>query len=288
MELIDYLNSRYTPSTSITYKKYIENFTSNISNAEKAQYKDILNYIGLLRKGNKKSKTINIILSSIKVFYDYLYYIGQRKDNPAKYIFLKDNKHHIVQPQDLFTKDELESLLEIKNSVNKNMECRNKVLVSLLIYQGVSSGEIENITINDIDLSRGTIFIKSSKLINSRELQLKQTQIMLFHHYINIIRPKLLKSNKSDVFILTENGIPIHTYNITVYIKRTFGNCFNGKLINPIKIRQSVIANLLKSGHDLRIVQTFAGHKCVSTTEQYKQTQVESLRTEINRYHPIK
>jgi site-specific recombinase XerC len=36
--------------------------------------------------------------------------------------------------------------------------------------------------------------------------------------------------------------------------------------IQPIKIRQSVIANLLKKENDTRVVQVFAGHHRVSTT----------------------
>ncbi|WP_158857071.1 hypothetical protein [Lunatibacter salilacus] len=48
------------------------------------------------------------------------------------------------------------------------------------------------------------------------------------------------------------------------------------------------IANLLKRGNDLRIVQVFAGHKYPSATEKYKQANVEALQAAINQYHPIK
>ena len=53
-------------------------------------------------------------------------------------------------------------------------------------------------------------------------------------------------------------------------------------------IRQSVITNLLKQNHDLRLVQVFAGHKNQSTTEKYKQANLEALKTAIKQYHPIK
>jgi integrase/recombinase XerD len=58
--------------------------------------------------------------------------------------------------------------------------------------------------------------------------------------------------------------------------------------LQPIKIRQSVIANLLKKENDTRVVQVFAGHKRASTTILYKQTQLELLQNAINQYHPIK
>jgi len=49
-----------------------------------------------------------------------------------------------------------------------------------------------------------------------------------------------------------------------------------------------VIAKLLKSGHDLRLVQTFAGHKNPSATEKYRQTGIEELKAGIEKYHPLK
>ncbi|MBX9850584.1 MAG: tyrosine-type recombinase/integrase [Cytophagaceae bacterium] len=58
--------------------------------------------------------------------------------------------------------------------------------------------------------------------------------------------------------------------------------------VNCQTIRQSVVTNLLKAGNDLRIVQVFAGHKYPSTTERYKQTNVEALKMAISIYHPIK
>jgi len=57
--------------------------------------------------------------------------------------------------------------------------------------------------------------------------------------------------------------------------------------IQPLKIRQSVIANLLKKENDTRVVQVFAGHKRASTTLQYKQSELEQLQKAINNFHPI-
>jgi integrase/recombinase XerD len=58
--------------------------------------------------------------------------------------------------------------------------------------------------------------------------------------------------------------------------------------INCQSIRQSVIANLLKQGADLRVVQVYAGHKSPGTTEKYKQSGVELLKQAIDKHHPLK
>ena len=74
---------------------------------------------------------------------------------------------------------------------------------------------------------------------------------------------------------------------ITKHIRRNYA-IFAPRKVNALTIRQSVIANLLKQNHDLRVVQVFAGHKYPSATERYKQTNVEALQTALQIYHPIK
>jgi integrase/recombinase XerD len=74
---------------------------------------------------------------------------------------------------------------------------------------------------------------------------------------------------------------------ITKHIKRNY-QLFKPRNVNCLTIRQSVITNLLKQNNDLRIVQCFAGHKYPSTTEKYKQSNVEALQTALKIYHPIK
>jgi len=53
-----------------------------------------------------------------------------------------------------------------------------------------------------------------------------------------------------------------------------------------MKIRQSVIAHLLKENKDLRIVQEFAGHRKAGSTEAYKRSGFEELKSSIEKLHP--
>jgi len=292
--LAQYLKKFYTPKTVTVYEKDIENFLGNLPGADKAVYKDIVNYIGTLRSRYTNSKTISRILAGIKAYYDFLNYTGQRRDNPAKSIRLRDKQNKDIQLQDLFTPEELESLLHRNERYNK-LEYRNKVLISLLIYQALHPSELEAITLSDINLEQGTIYLRARPKSNSRELALKPTQIMLFYQYIYEIRTKLLKKKNKDTrvesveaLILSSTGKPMPSEDITKHITRIYGSRFKGRKVNAQTIRQSVITNLLKAGNDLRVVQVFAGHRNPSTTEKYKQTNVEALKSAVNLYHPIK
>jgi len=287
ISLTDYLKSRYSPDTAKAYEREIHIFKGNMKGADKALYKDLVSYLGQLRKRYSNSQTINRILCSIKAYYGYLSSTGQRQDNPAKSIRLRDKRSNDIQLQELFTTEELESLLNRAERYN-NLAYRNKALMSLLIYQALHPRELERLTLSDINLQQGIIYIKSTPMTNSRELSLKPVQIMLFYHYIIEIRPKLLKNENLESFIIGHRGETMRAEDITKHVKRIYGKRFSGRKVNAQTIRQSVITNLLKAGNDLRLVQTFAGHKNPSTTEKYKQNKVEALQSAVNLYHPIK
>jgi integrase/recombinase XerD len=290
LELKTYLQKRYRPDTVIYYTREINNYLAITTNAEMASYSDVMHYIGILRQQECGTSKIQGALQAIKQYYHYLLHIGKRKDHPCRYIVLKDKKNKSVQLQDLFTPEELESLLNRKERY-KIMEIRNKVLISLLIYQGLSTSELIQLKINDIDLVQGTIYIKSTTFTNSRTIGLQINQIMLLHQYIKEIHPKLLLRNKTNFktfnLLLTWCGSPETGEGIN-YLVSTYKNRFPERNINPTTIRQSVITNLLKQGKDIRIVQVYIGHKNPDTTEKYKQSNTEELQSMINKYHPIK
>jgi integrase/recombinase XerD len=281
-----YLQEHYTKQTTKAYIREIEIFITNNPNSKKYTYADVVNYIGAVRKKYLNPKTINRILSSIKAYYSYLCSTNQRKDNPTKAIKLRDKISRDIQLQDLFTPQELEILLNRKERYT-NLEHRNKVLMSLMIYQGLQPRELANIKLTDINLQEATIFIKATNNTNSRTLPLKANQILLFQYYQTEIRKKLLKENESKKYLVGIRGNDFTEVDITSHLKHNYKSLFTNRKVNAKTIRQSVITNLLKQHNDLRIVQSFAGHKYTSTTERYRQNDVELLQAAVNKYHPI-
>lgn len=146
---------------------------------------------------------------------------------------------------------------------------------------------MEAVTVQDINLTTGSIYIKSTPKTNARELQLKPNQILLFYQYIHEVRPKLLRGNTTNKLLIGERGNPMPAEDITKHVMRSFKELYPNRKVNAQTIRQSVITNLLKQGHDLSLVQGFAGHKYPSATGRYKQNEIETLKAAVNKYHPI-
>ena len=285
MKLSEYLKTKYSKASLTSYQNMINRYLAFTVNAERANYNDVVCYIKYLRKKGNHPKTVRNNLFAVKIYYNYLVEIGKRKDHPCSELNLKDNINRSIPIEELYKKEELEKLLENCKTRKRNLLNRNKVIISLLIYQALTVLEISQLNINDINLEEGIIKIKGNVKNNGRTLSLKTNQIMLLHRYITESRTKLLnKKNEEKSLIISSTGERIKPHSISRQINT---NLPENKKMTPIKIRQSVIANLLKSGNELRIVQVFAGHKRASSTEAYRQTGLEELKTAITKHHPL-
>jgi integrase/recombinase XerD len=281
-----YLLKDHTPPTVKIYLRDIRVYLDYMTEekAAMATYQDIMQYVDYLRKQYQNPRTINRMLYGVKAWYHWLLQTGKRTDHPCRYLTLKDAKEQDIQLQDLFTSSELEQLMERKERY-ESVRTRNQVAVSLLIYQGLRLVEAEQLKVQDIDLEVGTIYTRGMAKTLPRTLKMKTKQVMLFYKYIHKIRPEIISEN-TDHLILNIRGKAMKADNIN-YLIETFKNYFPDRNLNAKTIRQSVIANLLKEGKDLRVVQVFAGHKNPSSTEKYRQTGLEELKSAIQKHHPL-
>lgn len=290
-KLEEYLQEKYSKKSYKVHLYMITKYLDYIGKkAKTAQYKDILHYIAHLRKNeNYTPESIKRYLSEVKIYYNYLLETSQRNDHPCRELYLKDKISKQIKVDRLYSEETLEKYLKnTKENPNENLRRRNEVIVSLLIYQALTVAEICNLNIEDINLEKAEINIQSKDRKKARTLQLKASQILLFYNYLREDYPKLTK------FIQHKNPTKLITGKLQEEIQpKALNRIINEKRkpeerLQPVKIRQSVIANLLKKENNTRIVQVFAGHKRASTTLQYKQTELEMLKNIINQYHPLK
>ena len=287
--LTEFIAKRYSKTVIKGYLSIIKRFELIMGEkAQAATYNDILNYVGLLRETGAHPKTLRNNLFVVKIYFRYLISIGKRNDHPCQDLFLKDQINRQIQVESLYPKEILEELFENWKSKEEINQRRDKIIVSLLVFQALLVTEISELKTSDINLENGTIKIKGNLKVKPRILALKPKQIMLIHSYLKQdykhFQKKQKPSNRKNYFILNSDGLWFREGLINILINRERDK--QTKLV-PLKIRQSVIAHLLKSENDLRIVQEFAGHKRTSSTEAYKQTGLEELKSVVERFHPL-
>jgi integrase/recombinase XerD len=254
-----------------------------------ATYQSIISYINSLRSSQKRA-SIHRILQSIKKYYNYLNYTEQRIDNPARNINLKDSKSKgsIVQNR-LLSTEELAKLWQHFNTKKYRygiLKNRTIAMVSLLLYQGLRSGEIGRLMVENIDLEKAQIYIEKSRGTRARTLALQSAQIFPFYQYMYQDRPRLLGDKTSNALFINklgraESGESLH------YLIETTRSLLPHKIINPKVIRMSVLSEQFKQGKSLQEVQYFAGHRYPSSTERYKTSDLKALQENILKHHPL-
>jgi len=301
---LEYILQHYSKKSVPRYLRQINQFkVYQGDKINKTKYSEVVEYIGTLRERNLHPKSLRNHLFSIKIFFRYLIAIGKRKDHPCESLYLKDQINRAIIVDDLYTMKSLENLYNTFESPRDKrpgrekpeaIKKRDKIILSLLIYQALTTSEIIELRVKDINLEEGTITIRPNETPGrrgnkGRTLPLKSKQILLFNNYIKKHRNNLSENQKqskgTDYFILNEQGLQLWGS----YLNRMLSKGREPHLIfTPMKIRQSVIAHLLKENKDLRIVQEFAGHRRAGSTEAYKRTGFEELKNSIEKLHPHK
>jgi site-specific recombinase XerD len=252
-------------------------------NASKLEFSEILNYLYNLKKKNFKNTPM--ILGSVKCFYTYLLETGQRDNHPCRMLVTKIKKRSI-QIQDLFTPTELAQVFKNDQLWNPVFRTRNKLILSLYIFQAALSSELVTLKIDDIDLHARTIKLKGSKVVSKRTLKLNTTQLKLIHEYLMEVRPHFDKFKSKELF-LTVKGT-LFTQDGLSEIIECFKSFFPDRKFSATTIRQSVISNLLNTQNlNIEDVQLFAGHKWPSATEKYKRLNIQDQQIKINKWHPL-
>lgn len=284
--LEQFLATKLAPQTVKNYLHTINNFLKLHPNAKRYKYNNLVSFMAEVRKQYPNTQTRIRILASIKKYYDYLVETGQRQDHPCQTLTLKKGSAHSIQLQDLFSSKELEALMSRDNRY-QHLDVRNKVIISLMIYQGLTSDEMVRLDVNNLDLDMGTLYVKGSSKLNRRTLELKSNQIKLIYNYLNETRPKMMWRSKTDKLLLNKLGHPISVDGINAMLD-PLAAIYPDRKLNPRSIRMSVISNWLNENKlTLEAAQELAGHKWPSTTEKYIREDNLKQRELINKFFPL-
>jgi integrase/recombinase XerD len=283
---------RYMESTVIGHLQNVGYFikwieTNGLYEVENISYTDLLNYVQYEQQRNKDVSTINLRISSISKYFEFLKEENLVSRNPARTLRIKGKAKTIIQNPLKY--DELINLYNAYKAIEKNVPShiqeksnlahqRNIIIVGLLIWQGLHSGELEKLEVNHINLNEGIIYIPSTARSNSRELKLSTQQILTLHTYIYGGTRDKLKPAADEL-------LPGNLHNtISLLTEELKG--INPQIKNALHIRASVILHWLRQ-HNKRQVQYMAGHKYIGSTEMYQVQELETLTEQLTKYHPF-
>jgi integrase/recombinase XerD len=286
----DYLEQKqFSESTVRIYENGVKDFLEWIAKhhyqEENIRYADLMSYIKHSQKKGKSKLSIQHELLAIRHYFNYLVKAGKIKSNPAQGVYVRGIARRL--PHDLAEYDELVKLYETY-PVKNIRDQRNKVILGLLIFQALTIEELETLKADHINLREGKIRIMGTDRTNERVLKLEASQVFELQEYLNKTRnrilygPKVNEPEKITQLIIGMEGGRALSGEVAWMMRRLK----HPKVRQASQIRASVIAEWTRR-YDVRIVQYMSGHKYVSSTERYQSTNLEDLKEQLRKFHPL-
>jgi integrase/recombinase XerD len=310
-KFIQYLEGKdFATKTIQKHTKNVEQFLKKVKKEDiRITKPDVLKFLEWLKKSlNKENSYRYDFLTSLNHYFSFLYDAGTITENPCW--FLKIRGTFRKKLYKIYTPEELDQLFDnwwqvfVKNYDDVHILShqreqaalireRRTLMLSFLINQGITTTEIKNLELGDLNLHKAVTNIRAEKRLNDRILPLKAQQMGHIIHYLQNVRPKFteLKTAENNKLFLslpavnkkeTENQI---LHNAFILLSKQLKS-IDKQFINVVQLRTSVITTWVKT-ESLRKAQYMAGHRYVSTTENYLQNNLDGLIDDINKMHPF-
>lgn len=227
---------------------------------------------------------INQGMWGVQRLYNFLIAEGKTDYNPAANFRIRGTVTKL--PRGVLSRKQIEGIYnayEPQTVVQK----RNKVLLSLICYQGLVRQELDHLEPGDVHLATGTILIRRKGRLQRRTLPLAAHQVLLFQQYLQETRPQLMekKGSGSDKLLVTTGNSDSIVDVACEFLKELQRR--HPHLRSFRHVRNSLITQWVDR-YNIRQVQYMAGHNSIITTQRYLRVNLQGLQNQLKKYHPLK
>jgi len=258
-------------------------FKSEDLKPENARYADMLTYIRYASNKGHSKRYINEQLTVARHYFNYLIKKGKAKDNIAINLHIQGVSRRL--PHNLLDEEKMGTIYE-KYPAKGLAGKRNKVILGMMVYQGLNTEELSKLEAEHIQLAAGKIYVPGGRRSDSRILPLAAHQVLELKDYMERTLPLILElAEKETDKIFTSTG---QSKRFNSVITKLIQNVqkYVPEVTSAKQIRMSVITHWLEK-FNLREVQYMAGHRYVSSTERYLLTSLDDLKNDLDEFHPM-
>jgi integrase/recombinase XerD len=263
-------------------KKFLQWCEGKKINPVNVTYTDVVSYMQDVQLQTDNKRTLSGKIQAVRIYYNYLIRKSEIDINPVKDLQIRNKVKQA--PKNILKFETLENIY--KSCTGEGVAGkRNRVMVGLMIYQGLGTGELTALEVKDVNIHEGKIYVPQIGRSNSRTLKLEAHQVIEIQNYIKQSRPMLLAMNKKRTDkLLVSAGKGKKLNNTTTSLMKEIRKVYPD-IKNVKQIRASVISHWLKQYH-IRQVQYMTGHRYVSSTEQYSTKKIDTLQEQLEKLMP--
>ncbi len=288
----------YSEETIKTRKRNIKEFLLYLERCNITTIETITDYKTkrfkryLKRRENKlygsglMNASINVGISSVNKFFEYLQQIG--KPTPENLEYVEER----YKPRNILSLNEINLLYETTHQTHHfaNAETkakqeavsqRDRAMLCIYYGCGLRKSEGTNLNTSDILTERKLIHVRKGKGSKERYVPVTENNLKHITEYLQNGRNLLLTGNESDSFFINQYGQPCSDQALSARLDRLVRNS-NNSVLQARKpslhtLRHSIATHLLQQGMEIEMIQKFLGHSSLESTQLYTHILNEQL-----------
>ena len=247
----------------------------------------VAGYLAGLREGDAEHPPLSAAsaaraVSAVRGLHRFAVREGLVEHDPAREIVPPTPPRRLPRALDVA---EIEAIL---NSTGEGpLALRDRALLEFLYGTGARISEAVGATIDDVDLTDGTVLLHG-KGGRTRLVPVGGYAQAALEVYLVRARPGLVRAGRgTPVVFLNARGGPLSRQSAWTILRRAAARAgLDETRISPHTLRHSYATHLLDGGADVRVVQELLGHASVTTTQVYTLVTVDRLREVYATTHP--
>ncbi len=231
------------------------------------------------RKG-QSSKSIALLLSACRSFFNYLIDHSKLKTNPAKNVRPPKGQKRLPKTM------EVEQMFLLLDNIDTSQQIgiRDKAIAEVLYSSGLRLAELASCRVKDINFAENLIRV-TGKGNKTRILPLGSKAKETLKDWLKVRSLWLAGLDEESLFI-SQRKTPLSHRSIQKRLDYWGKKIGLNASLHPHKFRHSCATHMLESSGDIRAVQEMLGHANISTTQVYTHLDFQKLAEVYDKAHP--
>ena len=234
-------------------------------------------------------------LISVRAFFQWMARQHHLLYNPASELELPRQQQRL--PRHILSVAEVEQVLNacLHGEVSTDpLGLRDRAMLETLYSTGMRRAELTGLRADDVDLNRGTVFVRLGKGAKDRVVPIGERACRWIERYLFQVRADLVDVDDDGTLFLAKHGQGMQAKQLSVIVRGAIARAnlerFQGTHPNAAchLLRHACATHMLENGADIRYIQALLGHADLSTTEVYTRVSIQQLKAVHEKTHPAR
>ncbi len=196
-------------------------------------------------------------------------------------------------PRHILSVNEVEQVLNACDT-SEPLGLRDRAMLETLYSTGMRRAELTGLRADDLDLNRGTVFVRQGKGAKDRVVPIGERACRWVERYLFQVRLDLVDVDDDGTLFLAKHGQGMQAKQLSVIVRGAIAaaNLERFQDTHPNAachlLRHACATHMLENGADIRYIQALLGHADLSTTEVYTRVSIQQLKAVHEKTHPAR